>query len=186
MANILYPSGALNLLNGNFHFCNYGPTGSAVLPASSSYAVLTTNGFSTTSDPAWNWYCAVDETYDDMVNQQGACGAVPPGAYPSSMVTASAPVLLTNITCSAPPIGAGTGVGCLDADDVVFTAVPLSYAGEVITGVVIYQSSSVAGTDYLYANYSTGSGGPIAITPNGGDITVTWASTGIMCLSGGC
>ena len=172
MANVLYPSGTLNLLKGNFHFDTYGPTGSPGGVASASYAVLLSDGAST----GFNWYDATQETYSDLISSMGA---------PSMMITASAPVLLTNITCSA---GGGVSAGCIDADDVVFSSVPANIAGggAQCTGVAIFQSSSVAGTDYLFGFYATGSGGPIAITPNGGDITVTWNASGVMCLSGGC
>jgi hypothetical protein len=175
MANVLYPSGTLNLLRGNFHFTTYGPTGSSTIPASSSYAVLLSDGGST----GHNWYDANQETYDQLANfSTGAVGS-------PDLVTASAPVLLTGITCSA---GGGVSAGCIDADDVVFSSVPANIAGggAQCTGVALFQSSSVAGTDYLFGFYATGSGGPIAITPNGGDITVTWNASGVMCLSGGC
>lgn len=69
--------------------------------------------------------------------------------------------------------------GVADAADVTFTAVG---AGAAITSVIIFQSSAVTGgadvaasAQRLIAYVDTGTG--IPVTPNGGDITITWGNT---------
>lgn len=68
--------------------------------------------------------------------------------------------------------------GVADAADVTFTAVA---SGAAITGVAIFQSSAVAGgadvaatAQRLVCWLDSASGLPV--TPNGGDITITWDS----------
>jgi len=58
--------------------------------------------------------------------------------------------------------------GVFDAADVVFSAV----TGDPSEALVIYRDSGVEGTSELLAYIDTAGGLPI--TPNGGDITVTW------------
>lgn len=59
--------------------------------------------------------------------------------------------------------------GTADAADVVLTAVP---AGTAATALVIYKDTGSEATSRLIAYIDSYSGLPI--TPNGGDITVTW------------
>jgi len=68
--------------------------------------------------------------------------------------------------------------GVADAADVTFSAVA---SGAAITGVAIFQSSAVAGgadvaatAQRLVCWIDTATGLPV--TPNGGDITITWDS----------
>jgi len=61
-------------------------------------------------------------------------------------------------------------LGVFDAADVTFTAV----TGDVSEALVIYKDSGVASTSPLIAYIDTATGLPV--TPNGGDITVTWDS----------
>jgi hypothetical protein len=63
--------------------------------------------------------------------------------------------------------------GVADAADVTFTAV----TGDQSEALVVYYDSGVAGTSTLLAYIDTGTGLPV--TPNGGDITVTWNGSGI-------
>lgn len=58
--------------------------------------------------------------------------------------------------------------GVLDANDVTFTAV----SGASVEAVVLYKDTGTAGTSQLFAYIDTATGLPV--TPNGGDITVTW------------
>lgn len=58
--------------------------------------------------------------------------------------------------------------GTADANDVTFNAV----SGAQVGSLVIYQDSGVAGTSRLIAYIDTATGLPV--TPNGGNITVTW------------
>lgn len=58
--------------------------------------------------------------------------------------------------------------GSADAGDTTFTAV----SGTTIEAIIIYKDTGVEATSPLIAYIDTGTGLPI--TPNGGDIIVTW------------
>lgn len=60
--------------------------------------------------------------------------------------------------------------GVADAADVTFTAV----TGDVSESIDMYQDTGVEATSRLILNIDTATGLPV--TPNGGDITVTWDS----------
>lgn len=61
-----------------------------------------------------------------------------------------------------------TTAGVADAADVTFTAV----SGNSVEALVIYKDTGVSGTSPLVAYIDTATGLPV--TPNGGDITVSW------------
>lgn len=63
-----------------------------------------------------------------------------------------------------------TTAGVADAADVTFTAV----TGDQSEALVVYQDTGVEGTSRLIAYIDTATGLPV--TPNGGDISVTWDS----------
>jgi len=63
--------------------------------------------------------------------------------------------------------------GVFDADNVTFTAV----SGNSVESVNILKDTGSAATSNLIAYFDTGTGLPV--TPNGGDITVTWNASGI-------
>lgn len=60
--------------------------------------------------------------------------------------------------------------GVADAADVTFTAV----TGDVSESIDMYQDTGTEATSRLILNIDTATGLPV--TPNGGDITVTWDS----------
>jgi hypothetical protein len=64
--------------------------------------------------------------------------------------------------------GKTTTGGAADANDVTFTSV----SGAVVNAIVLYYDTGVEGTSPLIAYIDTATGLPI--TPNGGDIIVTW------------
>ena len=66
--------------------------------------------------------------------------------------------------------GKSTTGGAADANDVTFSAV--SSSSPVVTAVVLYVDSGTESTSVLIAWLDTATGLPI--TPNGGDIIVTW------------
>jgi len=66
--------------------------------------------------------------------------------------------------------GKTTTSGVADADDITFTAV----AGSTIEAIVIFKDTGNVATDSLICYIDTGTGFPV--TPNGGDITVSWDS----------
>lgn len=63
--------------------------------------------------------------------------------------------------------------GVFDADNVTFTAV----TGNSVESVNILKDTGNSATSDLIAYFDTATGLPV--TPNGGDITVTWAGGGI-------
>lgn len=63
--------------------------------------------------------------------------------------------------------------GTFDAADITFSSV----TGDVSEALVIYKDTGSAATSPLIAYIDTATGLPV--TPNGGDITVTWNASGI-------
>lgn len=63
--------------------------------------------------------------------------------------------------------------GVFDADNVTFTAV----SGNSVESVNLIKDTGNTATSDLIAYFDTATGLPV--TPNGGDITVTWAAGGI-------
>lgn len=64
-----------------------------------------------------------------------------------------------------------TTAGVADAADVTFSAVA---AGAACPHLIIYKDTGVESTSALIAYIDTATG--LSVTPNGGDITVTWDS----------
>ena len=67
--------------------------------------------------------------------------------------------------------------GLFDGDDVTFSAV----SGDTAEALIIYIDTGTAGTSRLVAYIDTGVTG-LPVTPNGGDITITWNASGIFQL----
>jgi hypothetical protein len=67
--------------------------------------------------------------------------------------------------------------GVFDGGDVTFTAV----TGSQVVALVLYIDTGVAGTSPLVAFLDTGVTN-LPVTPNGGDITITWNASGIFAL----
>jgi hypothetical protein len=67
--------------------------------------------------------------------------------------------------------------GTFDADNSTFTAV----SGSTVEALVIYKDTGNAATSPLIAYIDSGTGLPV--TPNGGDITITWNASGIFTWS---
>ena len=67
--------------------------------------------------------------------------------------------------------------GVFDGADVTFTAV----TGNSVEALVLWIDTGTAGTSPLVAYIDTSVTG-LPVTPNGGDITVTWNATGIFAL----
>jgi hypothetical protein len=80
----------------------------------------------------------------------------------------------------APPqtIGSKTFTnGVFDGTDVTFTAV----TGASVEAIVLYIDTGTASTSPLVAYIDTSVTG-LPVTPNGGDITITWNGSGIFAL----
>lgn len=86
---------------------------------------------------------------------------------------------LTGVVGTAQTIGATKSYtnGTFDGGDVTFTSV----SGNTVEALVIYIDTGTAGTSRLVAYIDTGVTG-LPVTPNGGDITVTWNASGIFTL----
>jgi len=85
---------------------------------------------------------------------------------------------LTGVVGTAQTIAATTvNNGLFDGDNVTFTAV----TGNTVEALVIYIDTGVAGPSRLVAYIDTGVTG-LPVTPNGGDITITWSGSGIFQL----
>lgn len=86
---------------------------------------------------------------------------------------------LTGVVGTAQTIGATKTYtnGVFDGADVTYTAV----TGATVEALVIYIDTGVAGTSRLVAFIDTGVTN-LPVTPNGGDITVTWNVSGIFSL----
>jgi hypothetical protein len=69
-----------------------------------------------------------------------------------------------------------TTAGVFDADNITFTAV----TGATAEALVIFADTGNVATDRLIAYIDSATGLPV--TPNGGDITVTWSGSGIFAL----
>jgi hypothetical protein len=69
--------------------------------------------------------------------------------------------------------------GLFDGDDCTFTAV----SGTVIGAIVIYRKNTGANTTWRLVLYEDTSVTGLPVTPNGGNIVVTWNASGIFQLS---
>lgn len=67
--------------------------------------------------------------------------------------------------------------GVFDGADVTYTAV----SGNSVEAIVLYIDTGVAGTSPLVAYIDTSVTG-LPVTPNGGDISITWNASGIFAL----
>lgn len=65
------------------------------------------------------------------------------------------------------------GVGVFDAADTVFSAL----TGDPVESLILFEDSGTEATSDLIAFWDTATGLPL--TPNGGDVTVTWNASGI-------
>jgi len=85
---------------------------------------------------------------------------------------------LTGVVGTAQIVGTKTYLnGVLDGDNVTYTGV----SGSSAEAVVLYIDTGTAGTSRLVAYLDTGFTG-LPVTPNSGDITITWNASGIFAL----
>jgi hypothetical protein len=85
---------------------------------------------------------------------------------------------LTGVVGTAQTIAATTVTnGLFDGDNVTYSGV----TGNSVEALVIYIDTGTAGTSRLVAYIDSGVTG-LPVTPNGGDITVTWSVSGIFQL----
>lgn len=85
---------------------------------------------------------------------------------------------LSGVVGTAQTLGTKTVTnGLFDAADSTYTAV----SGSTAEAIVLYIDTGVAGTSRLIAYIDTGVTG-LPVTPNGGDINITWNASGIFQL----
>ncbi len=86
---------------------------------------------------------------------------------------------LTGVVGTAQTIGGPKTVtnGVFDGADVTYTSV----TGSSVEALVIYVDTGTAATSPLVAYIDTGVTG-LPVTPNGGNITITWSVSGIFSL----
>lgn len=80
----------------------------------------------------------------------------------------------TDQRITAPSVTSGT----FDGGDVTFTAV----SGATVEALVIYRKNSGANTTWRLVAYIDTSVTNLPVTPNGGDISITWNASGIFTL----
>lgn len=80
----------------------------------------------------------------------------------------------TPVRISAPTVTNGV----FDGDNVTFTAV----TGNSVEALVIYRKNSGANTTWPLVAYIDASVTGLPVTPNGGDIAITWNASGIFAL----
>lgn len=81
----------------------------------------------------------------------------------------------TDQALTSPTVVSGT----FDADDVTFTAV----TGVSIEALVIYRHNAGANTTWRLVLYEDTGVTGLPVTPNGGDIVITWNASGIFTIS---
>src|SRR5580765_5691198 len=87
---------------------------------------------------------------------------------------------LTGIVGTDQPITTPTVTnGTFDGDDVTFTAV----SGASVEALVIYRHNTGANTTWRLVLYEDTSVTGLPVTPNGGNIVVTWNASGIFTIS---
>lgn len=132
----------------------------AILSASASVSLTvndaTDGPFCHLHDTGADAFSATDDFYDDVV--AGIVGATQ---------------RITN-----PTVGS-VAAGVFDGDNLTYTAV----TGASVEALLIYRHNAGANTTWrLVAFIDTGVTG-LPVTPNGGDITVTWNASGIFLIS---
>lgn len=87
---------------------------------------------------------------------------------------------LSGIVGTDQPLTTPTVVnGTFDADDVTFTAV----SGASVEALVIYRHNTGANTTWRLVLYEDTSVTGLPVTPNGGNIVITWNASGIFTIS---
>lgn len=99
------------------------------------------------------------------------CVLVDTGTYTVNLSTHDFHDDLSGIVATSGNFASKTvSAGVADAADITFTAV----SGSSVEAIVIYKWSGSSATSRLIAYIDTATGLPV--TPNGGDITITWDS----------
>lgn len=95
-----------------------------------------------------------------------------------TMVASAArvPVYASTPSLASKTVGS-LGVGVFDADNLVFS----SLSGDEVENLILYKHTGTEATSILIAFWDTFDSG-MPLTPNGGDVTVTWNASGIFSI----
>ena len=83
----------------------------------------------------------------------------------------------TDQRISTPTVGS-VSAGTFDGDNLTYTAV----SGNSVEALIIYRKNAGANTTWRLVAYIDTSVTGLPVTPNGGDITVTWNASGIFTI----
>ena len=125
---------------------------------------------------------AANVSLDQNTSTDGPyCSLVDTGTYTYSAThqffSSLSGIVGTDQRITTPTVGSVSN-GTFDGDDLTYTAV----TGASIEALVIYRHNSGANTTWRLVLYvDTGVTG-LPVTPNGGNITVTWSASGIVTL----
>lgn len=86
-------------------------------------------------------------------------------------------IIGTAQTIATPTVGT-VAAGVFDGDNVTFTAV----SGASVESILLYKDTGAAATSPLIGLIDQVSAG-LPVTPNGGDITITWNASGILSIA---
>ena len=86
------------------------------------------------------------------------------------------PTVVATGDIATPTIGS-VGVGVFDAADLTFSSV----SGDAADYLVLWKNSGTPATSPVIVAFDSATTG-LPVTPNGGDITVTWAAGGILTI----
>lgn len=117
---------------------------------------------------------------DNDTAQDGPfCALIDTGTYTFSQTheffSSLSGIVGTDQRITTPTVANGT----FDGVDLTYTAV----TGNSVEGFVIYRHNAGANTTWPLVLYYDASGGGLPVTPNGGNITVTWNGSGIFTIS---
>ena len=134
--------------------------------------------------PLWKQSLMTEADSNKSLNQTGSNAPYAALITTSSGYTYSAShqyySSLSNIVGTPQPITTPTVTnGTFDGDDVTFTAV----SGTVVGAMVIYRQNAGANTTWRLVLFEDTSVTGLPVTPNGGNIVITWNASGIFTLS---
>lgn len=123
-----------------------------------------------------NTSLTVDDTTDGPY-----CALVDTGTYTYSashdFYNDLSGIVGTDQRISSPTVGS-VSAGTFDGDNLTYTAV----SGNSVEALVIYRKNAGANSTWRLVAYIDTSVTGLPVTPNGGDITVTWNASGIFTI----
>jgi hypothetical protein len=87
----------------------------------------------------------------------------------------STAIVGTATALSSKTLNIATNVATFDAADTTISTV----SGNTVEELLLYKDSGVSGTSLLIMQWDQGDVTGLQLTPNGGDVTITWNASGI-------